>query len=163
MNHVTKLLFVTLMLTMVLNSTFGQVTHTIELRLDPNSNTLYDPGTTEVHKGDTVYWKIKRSENIESFNITGAGHPFRTGLPDPDNDYIWIRRVVVRNAPYDWKYNIFYRLNSDHRRQRMDPKIAVKPSGFNLIWLIAISISFVGILSFAYFRRKRSRFSIEKK
>ena len=128
MNHVSKLIFVTLISTFALNSSFGQ-TDTIELNLNPGTETLHDPGTIKVYKGETVYWKIKASENIRSFNVKGAGHPFTMPPPDPNNDYIWIKRVVQRDGPYEWKYKIFYRLRSNPgRRREIDPKIAVKPS-----------------------------------
>jgi len=144
------------MLVLALNFSFGQLTHTIELTLNPATGLLSDPGPREVNKGDYVVWKIKTDENIYSFKIVGAGHPFRTDLPRGD-DYSLIGRTVARlSHDTGWKYAISYRLKRQTLRREIDPKISVRPRLITLTEVLSV-LGFIAtfITSIIFFRRWR--------
>jgi hypothetical protein len=153
MSKAFKSFFVTLMLMMALNFSFCQNHHTIELWLDPGTRRLHDPGTIEVNRNDDVTWKIRAGEDIRQFKIVGVQHPFNN-LP---NYYATsLRRTVLANAPYsDWKYIIFYQIESTSKIDHLDPKIAIRPrKNFeNLIILTAlIATSIASIVFFTMWR-----------
>jgi hypothetical protein len=125
MNHAFKSIFVTLMLTGALNSSFCQVTHTIELRLKRGTSKLKDPRTTDVNRGDIVIWQIKPGQNILNIKIEGIDHLFKTTFPPSAQPVI--QGTIVDHPPKGkWKYTISYTLSSGEVKSK-DPKIAIDP------------------------------------
>ncbi len=153
MKHIMKSIFVILMLTSILNSSFCQDRHLIQIKLEPGRNVLIDPGDERVNRLDIVRWEIAPGQNIKSFAIVGDDrHPFTLNLPVVERDQVerTIWKYAIRGD--EWKYTIRCTL-TDGTQIAIDPKIAVKPGVgiFELLFLLAFIVTI--ITSLVFFRK----------
>ncbi|MEO8108897.1 MAG: hypothetical protein ABI594_02645 [Ginsengibacter sp.] len=125
MNYIIKSICVALLSTIILSNAFGQ--HRIELRINPATGLLADPGTEIVLPGEYVLWSIKPGENISWFRIEGANPPCNN-LPASGGYSRERGDVRPREPRRDWKYRIIYVLTTSPERKQLDPKIAIRPT-----------------------------------
>ena len=137
---------------------------TIWLQLDHSTNTLINPGTTEVLPGETIDWEIVPGENIEHFNISHKHllphHPFTRRPPGAPHPTLTLDVRPDIDHDINWGYSIHYTISSPHETKRCDPIIAVKPvRDFNLIAkavrLLITAAVFIGVVLWLDNRNKR--------
>lgn len=157
MKHVMKLIFVTLMLTMTLNSSFSQ--KPIKISIDPSNDTLLvlsDGGTTRLGNiwNRSAVWEID-DPRITEFFIEGKrpGDPF-TSRPG-SGGYGITEEITVRfwGPTGDWYYNIWWKDRATQTEHRYDPKIAVKPGVTILELLLLFGFILTTITSIVFFRK----------
>ena len=161
MTHVLKSIFVTLMLTLALNFTFGQ--NPIEIKYNPATHrlNLSDGEVTDVNwvNRRNLVW-FTRDPYISKFEIVGKASntwsifDYRQQSPGQ----IWFEHVKGLAHPGDWKYSIIW-YHGNERQPVHDPKIAVKPVGtFTAVVLIfGVTIAFMPALVFFKKKRKTER------
>jgi hypothetical protein len=158
MNHAPKLLFVTLMLTMVLSAAFAQ--RAIELTVDPSNDTvlvLSDGGQTNLGNflNRKVSWIIKDPAKIQSFQIIpkfGMSDPF-TERPGRPHGNRLDETVNLLNRTGDWYYKIVWK-DAASMSHLVDPKIAVRPITTPLLEIIIIlGLITTAILSVIFFNK----------
>ncbi len=156
MNYVLKSFFATLLLTMVLTSSFGK--HVIELRLGTDGNLSFQYGdTTKAGFLGKVLWVIADSR-IESFQIkdttTNEVYIFYSALPTVQSTTLEMR--VKRWAKTSWYYSIIWVDAATHQPHRYDPIISIKPTDSSVFLIIILAISIVS-LPVLLLRRNRIR------
>lgn len=153
MNHVSKAIFATLILTLVLTPVFAK--HVIELKLDSAGN------LSPTNRGDAtagwlgrISWVISDSR-IQSFQIVekqgNTDYIFTKPLPtgfQKDLD----RTVKPRFSGCDWYYSINWQ-DAQGNKNHYDPKIAVKPV-VPIVALISILGFIVTLITSIMFYRK---------
>lgn len=156
MNHISKSIFVTLMLTMILTITFGQ--KIVELKIDPKTGDLSYPNTPRVGLFGGVVWVIKDPQ-IKSFQIVEKpGNPryiFTEPLPTVQVP-ILRRKLNFQTRGFEWEYGIKWIDKATEQSHYYDPKIAVKPlvSLAELLLLLGFIVTL--ITSIVFFRKWRS-------
>lgn len=160
MNYFIKLIFVTLMLTMVLSFTFGQ--KRIGLTVDPANDTvlvLSDGGETTLGSvlDRSVYWEIA-DPKILSFQIVpkhDINDPF-TERPGRPHGNRLDSKVRLFKWPVVWEYSIKWVHNASGLHTH-DPKIAVKPIvPLFLDMLISFAFIITSITSVIFYRKWRA-------
>ncbi|MEO7294150.1 MAG: hypothetical protein ABIW34_13660 [Ginsengibacter sp.] len=157
MKYVFKSFFATLMLTMVLTSTFGK--QVIELKLGTDGNlTLSDGGRTEAFRGDTIIWSIM-DPNIISIEIVKKHwytHNIFIDLPEEKRTKE-INARINKDLWFNWnfKYTIIWTDNKNTVRS-LDPIISIKPTESFSTFLIILVIGIVS-LPLLLLRRNRIR------
>jgi len=163
MNHVSKAVFVTLMMTLALTSAFAK--HVIELTLDSAGN-LYPTNRGDATAGwlGQVFWVI-RDKNIESFQIVekpgNTDYIFTEPLPSGFQKDL-LRKVKFRFRGCDWYYSINWK-DAQGNVHPYDPKIAVKPvvPFTDLIFLFGFIITL--LTTIVFYRRWQAAERIVKK
>ena len=149
MNYFLKSILTTVVLTLILNYSFAQVTITINSgdtqngNLDLSDNGSHcDPYTTCVKQYDRITWMIGPNSNVQSIKLVhkkkGAPVIFVLG-PSKDGDK-WTGKVIF--APKDnYSYYITW-TDVNGYSHTYDPKIAVNPK-LNVAGIIAAIIAFI--------------------
>ncbi len=164
MNHFSKSIFVTLMLTLALTSVLCQ--RTIPLTIGTNGNLTCCGTTTLLDQKNYpgVRWVIQ-DLRIDSFQIVGKNptgrYPFSQSPNQPHSSSLSL--VLSPSAPIgDWDYLILWWDKAHHIRTICDPKIAVRPSSsFSVtqiiifVTLMITSIAFM-ITSIVFYKKWRT-------
>ncbi len=155
MNHVFKSIIVTLISTLVLTSAFGQ--QVIELYSNVSGKLeLSDGETTSVGWLGRVYWIIsdKKDNKVESFRIERKSkHNIFIGTPEG----AFVTSLNLRASVFifrDWDYRIIWNDKTTSKEYKLDPKIAIKPPGLNILVLIIVIITGFSVF---FYRRWRYR------
>ena len=133
--------------------------HPIIVWYNPSTQNLsVYPDSVTVKVGDTIVWWDITPQDIQSIQISRAGHIFTATLP-PGN---WNGfPVVVRNVgDVVWKYSITGQ-SITHGSLSLDPKIAVKSRPLINIFIIGIPIlaALIVLIARQYFIRAKIKFA----